>query len=189
MSEELEADLLPRTLDEDSGQNCREDLSRLERDMLVEAEAQEPLLSAAAPSSPRPHPHSSDLARPLMDQEPDHIRTKCGGLEELRHGSPPCTQVEDGGPQEEQHQKTAVDAMRKARDSDGEPENVETLLARVKAAHKREDVYKRDNLAEEAIDLETAVQELLERVFLDGAKDELGEWKDGKGATIYNDEA
>ncbi len=70
-------------------------------------------------------------------------------------------------------------------------EKIETLLARVKAAHKREDVYKRDNLAEEAIDLETAVQELLERVFLDGTKDELWgrEWKGGEGAAIYNDEA
>jgi hypothetical protein len=58
MSEELEADVMPRTLDEDSGQNCREDLSRLKRDMLVDAKAQEPLLLAGAPSSPHPYPYS-----------------------------------------------------------------------------------------------------------------------------------
>jgi hypothetical protein len=70
-----------------------------------------------------------------------------------------------------------------------EIEKVETLLARVKAAHMRKDVYKRDNLAEEAIDLETAVQELLERVFLDGAKDKLWdrEWNGGEGATIHDE--
>jgi hypothetical protein len=119
MSEEIEADTLTRTLDEDSGQNCE---SRRERDMLVETEAQGPLLSAAAPSSPRPHPHSSDPAHPLMDQEPGRIGTKCDGLEELRHGSSPRPQVEEGGPQEEQYQKAAVDAMREASDSNGEPE-------------------------------------------------------------------
>ena len=70
-------------------------------------------------------------------------------------------------------------------------EKVEILLARVKAIYKREDVYKRDNLAEEAIDLEITVQELLERVFLDAAKDELWdrEWKGGEGAAIHNEKA
>ncbi len=64
------------------------------------------------------------------------------------------------------------------------------LLTRAKAVLKREDVYKRNNLAEEAIYLETAVQELLEKVFLDTAKDELQsrEWKGGEGAAIHNNE-
>jgi hypothetical protein len=70
-------------------------------------------------------------------------------------------------------------------------DKVEALLARVKAVRRREDVYKRDNLAEEAIDREIAVRELLERVFQDAVKDELWgrEWKGREGAAIHNDEA
>jgi hypothetical protein len=89
ISEEPEANTMPQLLGEDSGRNARANSSRLERDMLLEFKAQETLSSAAAPSSLRSHHHSSDLALPLMDQEPEHLRTNCDRLEELRPGSPP----------------------------------------------------------------------------------------------------
>lgn len=125
ISEELEANPLPQLLDEDSGRNCRENSSGLERDILLEFEARENLSSAGAPGSPRPHHHNSGLAHPPMDQEPDHIGINCDGLEELRHDSPPRAQAEERGPQEQQHQKAVVDAIREARYSEGELERGE----------------------------------------------------------------
>jgi hypothetical protein len=125
VSEQLEADTLPRTLDEDMGQNCRENLSSPEGDMLVDGKAQEPVLLAAAPGSPRPLPPSSDMAHPLVDQEPDHIGTTLDGFGELRNGHSSRTQVEEGGPQGGQHQTAAVDALMAARDSGGEFERGE----------------------------------------------------------------
>ncbi|OBT62388.1 hypothetical protein VE03_08553 [Pseudogymnoascus sp. 23342-1-I1] len=102
----------------------RENSSGLERDMLLKFEAQEDLPSAAARGSPRPH-HSSGPTHPPMDQEPDHTGINCDGLEGLRHDSPPRTQAEDGGSQEQQHQMAAMDTMREARDNDGKGERGE----------------------------------------------------------------
>jgi hypothetical protein len=116
MPEQLVADTLPRTLGEDRGQTRTDSTSRLEKDILVDAEELEPLLLAAAPRSPRTRPRNSDLAYPLVDQG--------DRLEELRHCSLP-RQVEEGGPQGEQYQTAAEDTMIVARDSDSEPKRGE----------------------------------------------------------------
>jgi len=122
-SEEPGPQTLPQPLDEDGGGESGENVSELEIDMLLAFEEQEKSSSATAPSSPRPHRHSTGPLHPQIDQEHDQSRTNYGRLEELRHGSPLCSQdQEEEEPQEQQRQEVAVDAMGKVEDDDGEPE-------------------------------------------------------------------
>jgi hypothetical protein len=106
---------LPKPLDEDSGGESGENVSELEMDMLLAFEEQEKSSSATAPSSPRPHRHSTEQSHPRIDREHDQGGTNYGRLEGLRHSSPLRNQDQEEEPQEQQRleqQEVAVDAMR-----------------------------------------------------------------------------
>jgi hypothetical protein len=65
--EELRPYTLPKPLDEDSRGESEENVSKLEMDMLLAFEKQEKLSSATAPSSTRPHCHSTEQSHPRID--------------------------------------------------------------------------------------------------------------------------
>jgi hypothetical protein len=106
-SEEPGPHTLPQPLDEVGGGESEENVSELERDMLQAFEEHLKSSSATAPSSPRPHRHSTEPPHPQIDQEHDQSGTNYGTLEE---------------PEEQQRQEVAVDAMQEMEDDDGEPE-------------------------------------------------------------------
>jgi hypothetical protein len=91
-------------------------------DMLLAFEEQEKSLSATAPSSPRPHHHSTELPHPQIDQEHDQSGTNYGRLEELRHGSLLLNQ--DQEEEEMKEEEVAADAMREG-EEDGDNDNSE----------------------------------------------------------------
>jgi hypothetical protein len=98
-------------LDEDGGGGREENVSELERDMLLAFEEQEKSSSSTAPSSPCPHRHSTEPSHPQIDQEHDQSATNYGRLEELGYGSPLGSQdQEEEEPQEQQ--EVGVEAMR-----------------------------------------------------------------------------
>jgi hypothetical protein len=80
-SEELGHHTLPQPLDEVGGEESEKNVSELERDMLLAFEEQVKSPSATAPSSPRPHRHSTEPLHPQIDQEHDQSRTNYGRLE------------------------------------------------------------------------------------------------------------
>jgi hypothetical protein len=114
-SGEAGADTLPQPSDEDGECKGGENVSELEKDMLLAFEEQENLSLTNTPNSPHPHHPSSEPAHPQMDHEPDQNGTNFARLEELRQGR---TQAEECEPQ---RQEVAVDAMRNVTDDDGEP--------------------------------------------------------------------
>jgi hypothetical protein len=99
-------------LDEDGGGESGEHVSELEMDMLLAFKEQEKSSSATAPSSPRPHHHSTEPPHPRIDQEHDQSGTNYGRLEELRHGSPLRSQDQEGPQEQQQQQEVGVEAMR-----------------------------------------------------------------------------
>jgi len=125
--EELKPHTLPKPLDEDGGRGREENISELERDMLLAFEEQEKSSSPTAPSSPRPHRHSTKPSHSQIDQELDQSGTSYGRLEGLRHGSPLRSQDQEEEELQEQQrqqqqQEVAADAMGEVEDDDGEPE-------------------------------------------------------------------
>ena len=113
---------LPKLLDEDSGGGSDDNVTELERDMLLAFEEQEKSSSVSPPSSPRPPRRSVEPAHPQIDQVHDQSGTSHGRLEELRHGSPLGSQVQEEELQEQQQQQqqqeVAADAMREGEDGD-----------------------------------------------------------------------
>jgi hypothetical protein len=79
---------LPKPLDEEGGGGSEENVSELERDMLLAFEEQEKSSSATAPSSARPPRHSVEPSHPQIDQEHEQGGTSYSSLEGLRHSSP-----------------------------------------------------------------------------------------------------
>jgi hypothetical protein len=85
---ELAPHTLPKPLDEDSGGGSEENVSELERDMLLAFEEQEKSSLATATCSPQPPYHSTEQSHPRIDQEHDQSGTNYSRLEELRYSSP-----------------------------------------------------------------------------------------------------
>jgi hypothetical protein len=124
-SEEPAPYSLPKLLGEDSEGGSGENVSDLERDMLLAFEEQEKSSSATAPGFPQPPYRYTEQSSPQIDQEDDQDDTSHGGLDELGYGSPLCKQ--DRGeeePQEQQpqqqQQKVVVQAMREEDDDDND---------------------------------------------------------------------
>ena len=84
-SEEPAPHSLPKPLDEDGGGGSEENVSELERDMLLAFEEQEKSSSATAPSSPQPPRRYTEQSHPRIDEQGG---TSYSSLEGLRHGSP-----------------------------------------------------------------------------------------------------
>jgi hypothetical protein len=84
-SEEPAPHSLPKPLDEDGGGGSEENVSELERDMLLAFEEQEKSSSATAPSSPQPPHRYTEQSHPRIDEQSG---TSYSSLEGLRHGSP-----------------------------------------------------------------------------------------------------
>jgi hypothetical protein len=76
---------LPKLLDKDGGVGNEENVSELERDMLLAFEEQEEL-SAIASSSPRPPCRYTEQLHPRIDQEHEQGGTSYSSLEGLRVG-------------------------------------------------------------------------------------------------------
>ena len=88
---------LPASLNKNSkGESKKENISELEKDLLLAFEEQDKLLSALASTlnSPRFWHHSIKLSYPQIDG------TSTIRLEELRHGSPLRSQDREEKPQE-----------------------------------------------------------------------------------------
>jgi hypothetical protein len=109
-SEDLGADTLPQLL-EGGGQECAENVSRLEREMLLAFKEQEDL-SVTAPSSPLPRRHSPEATREHTGQEQDPSGSSCGGLKEPKDSSLDATQAEEGEPHGQQQKEEAVGAIK-----------------------------------------------------------------------------
>jgi hypothetical protein len=84
-SEEPAPHSLPKPLDEDGGGGSEENVSELERDMLLAFEEQEKSSSATAPSSPQPPRRYTEQSYPRIDEQGG---TSYSSLEGLRHVSP-----------------------------------------------------------------------------------------------------
>jgi hypothetical protein len=115
-------------LDEDGG-GSEENVSKLERDMLLAFEEQEKLSSATAPSSPQPPRRYIEQSHPWIDQGHEQGGTSHGSLEELRHGSPLRNQDQEEEmekeelqeqqqqeQQQQQQQEVTAEAMRERED-------------------------------------------------------------------------
>ena len=110
---------LPKPLDEDGGGDSVENVSDLERDMLLAFEEQEKSSSATALSSPQPPCRYTEQSSPQIDQEDDQGDTSHN---RLGYSSPLCEQ-DHGEELQEQHlqqqqQEVAVQAMREDDDDD-----------------------------------------------------------------------
>jgi hypothetical protein len=114
-------DTLPHLFEEGGGQKCGENMSELERGMLLPFQDQEDL-SAAAPSSR----YSPELTHEQMCQESDLSGTNCGGLEEPRNSSRHDTQAEGGEPQE-----TVAHAVKEVKDGGSKSEQAESVEKRL----------------------------------------------------------
>ena len=141
-SEEPRPHTLPKPLDEDGGGESWENISELEMDMLLAFEEQEKSSSATAPSSARPHRHSTEQSYPRIDQEHGQGGTSHSRLEELGFCSPPRNQDQDEGePQEQQQQRqqqqqeVAAEAMR---EEEGDDDNGEREQRGEKRRHQDE---------------------------------------------------
>jgi hypothetical protein len=121
-SEELAPHSLPKPLDKDGRGDSSENVSDLERDMLLAFEEQEKSSSATALSSSHPPCCYTKQLSLQIDQEDDQGNTSYGRLDELRYGSLLREQdhVEEE-PQEQQPQQqqkeVAVQAMREDDDN------------------------------------------------------------------------
>jgi len=98
-------------LDKDRG-HSGENVSDLERDMLLAFEEQEKSSSATALSSPQPPCRYTEQLSPQIDQEDDQGDTSHSRLNELGYGSP--LREQDHGEEEpqQQQQEVAVQAVR-----------------------------------------------------------------------------
>jgi hypothetical protein len=103
-------------LDENGGGVSEKDnVSELEKDLLLTFEEQDKSLSASAPapSSPQLCHHSVEPSHSQIDQEHDQSGAGNVRLEELSRGSPLRSQDRGEEPQEQQQrQEVAVEAMR-----------------------------------------------------------------------------
>jgi hypothetical protein len=122
-SEEPAPHSLPKPLDEDGGGDSGENVSDLERDMLLTFEEQEKSSSATALSSPQPPCRYTKQSSPQIDQEDDQGDTSHSRLNELGYSSP--LHEQDHGeeePQEQQpqqqQQEVAAEAMREEEEGD-----------------------------------------------------------------------
>jgi hypothetical protein len=119
---------LPKPLDEDGGGDSGENVSDLERDMLLAFEEQEKSSSATALSSPQPPCRYTEQLSLQIDQEHKQGKTSHSRLEELGFCSLLRERDQDEGePQEQrqqqQQQEVAAEAMREEEgDDDGERE-------------------------------------------------------------------
>jgi hypothetical protein len=147
-SEEAGADTCRQLVDRDGGQDCGENMSELERDILLAFKEQESL-SSVTPSFPHLHCHSSELAHPQADQEADQNGASCAGLEEPRHTSPflcSQTQKETGAEAEaeplssdQQPQEMGLDEVREVEDGSSKPEQAEQVEKRPYQEEREED--------------------------------------------------
>jgi len=101
-SEELAPYSLPKPLDEDGGGESGENVSNLERDMLLAFEEQEKSSSATVLSSLQPPCRYTEQSSPQIDQEDDQGNTSHGRLDELGYSSP--LREQDHGEEELQEQ-------------------------------------------------------------------------------------
>jgi hypothetical protein len=122
-SEEPRPHTLPKLLDKDSRGEREENVSELEKDMLLAFEEHVKSSLATAPSSLCPHRYSTESLHPQIDKEHDQSRTNYGRLEE---------------PEEQQRQEVAVDAMQEMEDNDGEPERGKQREKRQRQDRKEE---------------------------------------------------
>jgi hypothetical protein len=124
-SEELRPHTLSKPLDKDSRGRREENISELERDILLAFEEHVKSSSATAPSFPCLHHHSTEPPHLQIDQEYNQSRASYSRLERLRHGSLLSNQDQEEELQEQQRQKVTADAMEEVEDNDSKPEQRE----------------------------------------------------------------
>jgi hypothetical protein len=98
-------------LNEDSGGGSDDNVSELEKGLLLAFKEQEKPSSVSPPSSARPPRHSFEPSHPQIDQVHNQSGTSYDRLEELGYGFPLGSQDREEEPQEQQEQQE-VEAMR-----------------------------------------------------------------------------
>jgi hypothetical protein len=109
---------LPELLDKDYGGEGYDNVSELERDLLLAFEELEESSLATAPNFPQSHRRNIEQSHPRIDQEYEQGRTSSSSLEGFGHGSPLPNQDQDQEEeefyvqqQEQQQQEVAANAI------------------------------------------------------------------------------